>query len=132
VLLEVVLALVLFVTAAVILSSGLSSSMDALERLRLNAHAADLGVSVLSELQLGIKSTALGGAQPFGAELEGWTWEVQATPVSHDSEGTNSFQRVEVVIRHDDPELVYRLTQVVPGWQLTGGGQERLPGVGSF
>ena len=48
-LLEVVLALVLFVGAATVLTSGLSSSLDSVERLRLNAHAADYAVSVLSE-----------------------------------------------------------------------------------
>ena len=134
VLLEVILALVLFVGAAAILSSGLSSSLDALERMRLNTHAADLAVSVFSELQLGIKSIGGGGPQPFdsGSDLDGWTWEVQTTSLENAMETTNAFERVEVVIRHDDPELVYRLDEVLPHWQVAGGNTNSLPGIDSF
>src|SRR5512141_793697 len=89
VLLEVVLALVLFVGAAAVLTSGLSSSLDSLERLRLNTHAADLAVSVVSELQMGIKSLALSGPQPFPAPFEGWTWEALANALPNDTEETS-------------------------------------------
>src|SRR5258708_4398278 len=85
VLLEVILALVLFVAAAAVLTSGLSSSLDGVERLRLNTHAADLAVTVLSELQLGIKSLALSGPQQFEAPLDAWTWELVASPVQAES-----------------------------------------------
>jgi type II secretory pathway pseudopilin PulG len=114
VLLEVVLALVLFVGAATVLTSGLSSSLDAVERLRLNTHAADLAVSVLSELQLGIKTASLSGPQPFDSSLEGWTWEIISGPLHSEFEERTPFHKVEVIIRHAPSTLVYRLTQVVP------------------
>src|SRR5204863_6368831 len=75
VLLEVVLALVLFATAAAIIGAGLSTSIQSVERLRLNAHAANLAVSVLSELQMGTKGFGKRGPQQFEAPFEGWTWE---------------------------------------------------------
>lgn len=113
VLLEVVLALALFVVAASILTSGLSSSLDAVDRLRLSAHAADLAVTTLSELQLGLKSVSLNGPEPFEPPLEQWDWEILATPLVTDFENTGPVQRVEVVIRHLETPLVYRLTQVM-------------------
>jgi hypothetical protein len=132
VLLEVVLALVLFVAAAAILSSGLSSSLDGIERLRLEAHAADLAVSVLSELQMGIRTLALSGPQPFETPREGWTWELVSTPVQAELEDTNAFKKIEVIIRHDEPALVYRLSQVLQLDAVQTNRSDRLPGVSSF
>src|SRR3989440_3723756 len=113
VLLEVVLALVLFVAAAAIISAGLNASLNSVERLRLNAHAANLAVSVLSELQMGIKTIAVSGPQAFKAPFEGWTWEVQAAAADSEFSRSSSSQRIEVIIRHDDPAVVYRLSQIL-------------------
>ena len=132
VLLEVVLALLLFVAAAAILTSGLSSSIDALERLRLHTHAADLAVSVLSEFQMGIKTLASNGPQPFEAPLEGWTWELASAPLQANSDETNQFQRIEVIIRHEDPGLVYRLDQVLRLDQASSPTGSRSIGIKSF
>jgi len=131
VLLEVVLALVLFVAAATVLTSGLSSSLDSLDRLRLNTHAADLGVSVMSELQLGIKSVGLSGPQKFEAPLEDWTWEVVSSPMQADADDSNPFKKIEVIIRHEDPPVVYRLGQVVRIDPAVAP-SDRIPNVGSF
>jgi len=126
VLLEVILALVLFVAAATVIAAGINASLDSVERLRLNTHAANLAVSVLSELQMGSKTLAATGPQQFQAPFEAWTWEVLASPLDAKSAGFNSaatsrptdrgmaLTRVEVIIRHDDPVLVYRLNQVLP------------------
>ncbi len=132
VLLEVVLALVLFVAAAAVLSSGLSSSLDSVERLRLNTHAADLAVTVLSELQMGVKTLAAAGAQPFEAPLENWTWEIVASPVQSDTDEANPFKKIEVIIRHDDPALVYRLGQVLRIDESKTGTSDKLPGISGF
>lgn len=113
VLLEVVLALVLFVAAATILTNGLSSSLDSLERLRLNTHAADLAVTVLSELQMGLKTLTLNGAQPFDLPMEAWTWEIVSTELESDTGEAEPVQSIEIIIRHEAPALVYRLTQIM-------------------
>jgi hypothetical protein len=135
VLLEVVLALVLFVAAAAVLTSGLSSSLDGVERLRLQAHAADMAVSVFSELQMGIKSLALSGPQPFDPPVEGWTWEAVATPLQMqqtESEEATPFKRIEVIVRHDAPAVVYRMSQVLQIDPNQAAKEQRLPGVSSF
>ena len=48
VLLEVVLALVLFVAAAAVIASAINASLESVERQKLNLHAANLAVTVLS------------------------------------------------------------------------------------
>jgi type II secretory pathway pseudopilin PulG len=132
VLLEVVLALVLFVSAAAILTSGLSSSLDSVDRLRVNAQAADFAVSVLSELQMGIKTLALTGPQEFDPPEEGWTWELVATPLEPESDEVTPYQRIEVIIRHDDPAVVYRLGQVLRLDTSKSGQGDQRPGIDSF
>ena len=80
ILLEVILALALFVTAAAIVTSGMNASADSLERQRLNTHAGNLAATVLAEIQLGIRSTAAGGEQPFLAPFDKWTAELVVSP----------------------------------------------------
>lgn len=113
VLLEVVLALALFVGATAVLTSGLRSSLDAVHRLRLQTQAADRAVSVLSELQMGIKTLAIAGPQPFDPLAQEWTWETIPTPALEGENADERYQRIEVIIRHLDSGLVYRLSQVL-------------------
>ena len=110
--LEVILALVLFVAAAAVITVGLNASMNSVERLRLNVHATDLAVTVMSELQLGIRSPDDTGPEPFSGSFTNWTWEVSSVPVE-ETEGSGRFAKVEVVVRHDDPVLMYRLCQIL-------------------
>lgn len=114
VLLEVVLALVLIAGAAAVIGAGLSASIDRVERLKLNAHAADLAVSVMSELQIGSKVVSEEGPEPFEAPFEAWTWEAQAEVTTDQKlRDTGRTKKVEVIIRHDDPPVVHRLCQVI-------------------
>jgi hypothetical protein len=114
VLLEVLVALVLFVAAAAIITSGMTASLNSVERLRLSTHAGNLAVSVVSELQMGIKRLESSGPQPFETPFEGWTWEVLADPIIEaPSDQASPLRRVEVVIRHNDPGLTYRLGQML-------------------
>lgn len=112
VLLEVILALVLFVGAVTVVATAMSSSIDGVERQRLNTHAADLAVTVLSELQLGIRSPSPSGAEPFKAPFEDWTAEVLLGPLEDDPNGTSGLTRAEVVIRHKQSPVVVRMAQV--------------------
>jgi hypothetical protein len=112
VLLEVVLALALFVTAATIITSGLNASLAGVERLRSNIHAANLAVSVLSELQLGLKTPANNGPQPFEPPFADWTWEVITIPEAT-SEQASPFKKLEVVVRRQDPPIAHRIFHLV-------------------
>ena len=114
VLLEVILALVLFAAAAAVIGAGLRASIDRVEYLKLNAHAADLAVSVLSELQMGSKVISREGPEAFDAPFEGWTWQAQAEVTTDEKvRDTGRTKKVEVIIRHDDPPVVHRLCQVI-------------------
>jgi type II secretory pathway pseudopilin PulG len=113
VLLEVVLALVLIAAAGAVIGGGLSVSIDRVERLKLNAHAANLAVSVMSELQMGSKVLSAEGAEMFEAPFENWTWEAQAEVTDEKVRDTGRTKKVEVIIRHEDPAVVHRLCQVI-------------------
>ncbi len=113
VLLEVVLALVLFVVAASIITLGMNSAVDSLERLRLNTHALNLATSVLAELQMGALPIEAAGPVEFDPPFSDWTWEIQSEDVPGEIGDTNLLTRVEVVIRHTQQPIVRRLTQVM-------------------
>lgn len=124
-LLEVVLALVLFVTAAAVIGAGLGSSIDAVDRQRLNTHAGNLAVSVLAELQLGIRSTD-SGPETFPAPFEHWSWELQISPMESELGQGTTLSLAEVIVRHDDPPVVHRLAQVL---DLSGVGSSGREGI---
>ena len=117
ILLEVVLALALFAAAAAVIGAGMGSSIDAVERQKLNTHAADLAVSVLAELELGIRK-AESGPEAFQAPFEHWSWELRFSPMESELGQGTELSLVEVIVRHDDPPIVHRVGQVL---RLGGG-----------
>ncbi len=115
VLLEVVIALALFVAAAAIISAGMNASVRSVERQRLNAHGMNLATTVMSELRLGWRSYDPADPEPLDAPFTNWTWQVVATPEeSLDFDIDSGFQQVEVIVRHQQPEHVVRLMELLP------------------
>ena len=119
VLLEVVLAIVLFAAAAAVVGMGLKASIDGAQRLRLSTHAGNLAVTVISDLQMGLRSLADTGPEAFGPPFEGWVWEVEALPWGQ-SQAENTLatsaatlMRVEVTVRYEPEGFVHRLAQVI-------------------
>ena len=113
VLLEVLLALVLFVAAAAIITASMNASMEGLDRLKLNTHAGNLAASVLAELQLGIRVADSSGEQMFEKPFEEWTWELTRTSAETESGEASGLTQIEVIIRRKNPDLVYRLAQLL-------------------
>jgi hypothetical protein len=110
VLLEVVLALLLFVATVAVVSGALNSSMMSLDRQRFGIHAGNLAATVHAELDLGLRSTDSLGPEDFGAPFEGWTWQLIPAAVEDQNTGQASgLTRVEVVIRNTNSAGVYRL-----------------------
>jgi type II secretory pathway pseudopilin PulG len=112
ILLEVILALVLLAAAAAVIGAGLGQSMDAVERQRLNMHAANLAASVVAEMQLGLRSAG-NGPQAFEPPFDHWSWELRSAPVESELAQATALTLVEAVVRHDDPALVYRFAQII-------------------
>lgn len=113
ILMEVVLALALFVGAAVVIGGGLSASMRALDRVRLEGHALNLAITVLSELQMGIKPVTSAGPEPFDPPFELWSWQTIVTETGVEG----ALPAVEVVIRHEEENHVLRLAQLLEATQ---------------
>ncbi len=113
VLLEVVIALALFVAAATIIGVGMNASVRSVERQRLNAHGTDLAATVLAELQLGLRTYDPADPEPFDAPFTNWTWQVIVTP-EETLDPEPVFQQVEVVVRHDNPPHTLRLFELLP------------------
>src|SRR5688572_20199749 len=113
VLLEVVLAVVLFAAAAAVIGAGLKASMDSSERLRLSTHAGNLAITVASELQMGVRSLADTGPEAFGPPFEGWVWEIVPVPWNETEGAANNLVQVEVLVRHEPTGFAHRFAQVM-------------------
>jgi hypothetical protein len=111
-LLEVVLALLLFVGAVAVVSSALNASMASIERQRFAVHAANLAATIHAELDLGLRTTENVGPEPFEKPFDAWTWQLVPTSVEDKTSGADSgLTAIEVVIRNTNSSAVYRLAQ---------------------
>lgn len=108
-LLEVVLALVLFAGAAVVIGVALNASMESVEKQRFQLHASDLAVTVMSGVQLGTRPAVSGGPGNFNVPFQDYTWQLVVTPPEGNDAG--SLLSAEVIVRHKPSALVYRLAQ---------------------
>ena len=113
VLLEVLLALILFAAAAAVATTAFNASITSLERQTLGSQALNLAATVLAEVQLGIRPANSESSRPIEPPFEDWTWETALTPTETLSGGLTGLTRVEVIIRHQKSSTVQRLAQVV-------------------
>lgn len=111
-LLEVVLALALFVGAATIISTGINASVQAVYRLRLETHAANLAISLISEMQMRARPIAPGGPEAFEAPFTNWIYRVELRQSENSGAESDALQPVEVIVSHAEEPIVYRLTQL--------------------
>jgi len=108
-LLEVVLGLALFFGVAVAILAGLSACVRAARDVRLQARAADLAITLLSEMQLGAVEIEDAGPMAYEDEaLEDWSWEVVVTPVIGNLTELE-LTRVEIVIYNTPHDYTHRL-----------------------
>ena len=113
VLLEVLLALGLFVVAAAIVTGGLNAAVERTIRLRAQTHALDLAASVISEIQMGLRAAQAAGPESFEAPFDQWTCEIEVGPYTFGTENAAGLQLVTVIVRGETPPMVQRLTTIL-------------------
>lgn len=119
VLLEVVLALVLFTVAASIIGAGLSRSSESVEQIRLHSQALQLASSLLADVQIGTRAAESVPVTPFEEPFEQWMYEIDVTQQAAPEFALGGPLRIEVVVRHQSRPVVRRLTQLLPPAALT-------------
>ena len=119
VLLEVVVALGLFVLCAAIVGSGLDSAMLSLDRLRAEAQATDRLATLLAEVELGVVPATAAAVAP---DAEGSEWgqglEVEPWSGSDDPDDDLGLVRVEAVVRHLPSGNEWRLARIFARGEL--------------
>lgn len=112
VLLEVVLALALFVGAATVITAGINASIQAVERVRLQTHASNLAISLMSELQMHARPIAPAGPESFEAPFQDWLYRVAVNQTDESPTEADSVRPVEVIVWNPNENVVHRLTQL--------------------
>jgi hypothetical protein len=122
VLLEVIIAIALFVAAAGTLYAAIASSLRAVQRVRVETMASDLAVTVLSEIHMGLREPTSEGPEPFVDPLEGvederltgWTWEIAAEEITSDDQELPGMTQVTVTITHTETGKGCTLVELFP------------------
>ena len=112
VLLEVIFSLALFCSMAAVIVGSLNASLGALRQVRLEARAADLAVTLLSEIQMGLVALQDQGPQDYAEQdLADWNWQIVTSAVDNSSLDV-SLTRAEIVIFNKTQGYTYRLVQL--------------------
>jgi hypothetical protein len=113
ILLEVVLAITLFVTAALVVLGAMNTSFDVTSKLELKAHAVDRAVTILSLLQTEMidlnDPDAAGGL--FEPPFDDWSYELAADEPLDTLDGP-VMQSITVTVTHEPDGYSYSLTQL--------------------
>jgi type II secretory pathway pseudopilin PulG len=112
-LLEVVLSVAIFVTVAAVGLMSLSACVRAVSRLKLEAQASDLAVTILSEVQMGVLDAVDFGPEPFDPPADEWTWQI-AVVDQEIARDIAPMVQVEVIISNPSRGYVYRLAHLLP------------------
>lgn len=113
VLLEVVLAMSLFFMTTAFVLTGLNTSMQAVHNAKLDANAANLAVTVLSQVQMGLIPMVDTGPEAFDqVDREAWTWQIVVTPLQ-DRQDLPQLKQIEIIIRNDQQNFTIRESQMM-------------------
>ncbi|MBL7140184.1 MAG: hypothetical protein ISS74_04675 [Planctomycetes bacterium] len=126
VLLEVVLAVAVFVGMAMAVLGGLSTCLKSARHVGLEAQATDLAVTLLSELQLDLLPVEDAGPEVYEDEtLQEWTWQVAVVPIMTEL-AELEVNRVEITIRNTVYNYTYRLNYLLGVEPMEVGGGETM------
>ena len=112
-LLEVVLSMAIFVAIASVTLLSLDQCIRAANRLRLEAQASDLAVTLLSDIQMGQLDPVDFGPEALDEPLQEWTWQV----VTRDdlvAPDLVPMREVQIIVSNPDRAFTYRLAHLVP------------------
>jgi len=102
VLMEVIVALALLAGASGVILGAMSSCARGLETMKIEAHAADLAVTTLSQVQMGLLAPSDDEPVRFAAPLEDFTWQVTAQRLETPGDEP-PVELVQVIIRYQPP-----------------------------
>ena len=98
VLLEVILAVALFASAAAVVGMALKSALDAANRMRLETQALNLAQSVLGDIAVGRIEMVDTPETPYDEDDPRWTYEI----ITESLTDASNLKRVTVVVRCTD------------------------------
>ena len=62
---------------------------------------------------MGIRAPSAVGPEAFEKPFDHWTWQLVSLGTETEAGDASGLTRLEVIIRHDSPVLVHRVTQLL-------------------
>jgi type II secretory pathway pseudopilin PulG len=114
VLLEVIFAIALLAAACGSIVGGLTACIRANRELWLESRAADLAVSLLSEIQMGLTAPVDEGPTDYLTPLEDWSWQVVTADLNPQTVAGAAMTQVQVTVTYKPEGYSYTLYCLVP------------------
>ena len=115
VLLEIVLAMTIFVFSVAVVQSGLVSCLRSLDTVRLQNQAVNLAVTKISEIHMGLLDVIDTAPTSFEEEdesLSEWEWQITTEPIGEDPTAP-IMTLVTVTITNASQRITYQLTEIM-------------------
>ena len=113
VLLEVIFSVALFAAAAGTVIGAFNASFRAMRQLRIQAHAVDRAVTMLSEIQMGLVPPVDDGPTAYDEPDDDWTWQIVTADIDPGEAGQPMTQ-VEIRITYAPEGYTYSLFHLMP------------------
>ena len=93
------------------ITAGINASVQAVHRVRLQNHAVNLAISLMSELQMHARPVAPIGPESFEPPFQDWLYRVAVEQGQESAGEPDSLRPVEVIVWNPEEGITHRLTQ---------------------
>ncbi len=115
------MAMALLVLASGVIVGSMMTCTRAATRLKLHAHAADLTVTLASQMKMGLlPTTSTDGGAFTEPGFSDWTW---STNVQSSNRSDATLENVQFTVHHTPTGLTHSLNELIPIKPLRSPGQ---------
>jgi hypothetical protein len=114
VLLEVIFSVALMAAACGAIIGGFHACTQTNHELWLESRAADLAVTLLSEIQMSGGAVMDEGPTDYPAPFDDWTWQVATTDLDPQSDPAMTMMQIRITITHKAGDCSYTLYWLAP------------------
>jgi hypothetical protein len=122
ILLEVIFSIALLAGACAAIIGGFNACAQANRDLWMESKAADLAVTMLTEMQMGVVPPEDDGPTDYADPLADWCWQVVTADLPPQTLDGPTMRQVQIVVTYKPDSYSYTLMELVnvPGATVTG------------
>ena len=131
ILLEVIFSIAILAAAGATILGGFTACIRAARDLRMESQAADLAVTLLSEMQMGVVAPVDEGPTDYLEPLQDWSWQVATMGLDPQTESGATMTQVQLTVTYKPEAYSYTMYYLVPSSAETTPDQAAASATGS-